>query len=124
MYRTLRKATAVATCAALALIAPTVIPAPIGATASTIYVGCGVTQSPYLTFGSANAVPAPSAPCVGAPSAIAPSYVMLGVGSVMTNAAYVWNAQCRELTPREAITSTLMPVIGWLFNDNASQCKH
>jgi len=122
MFRTIRKATAVAACSALALIAPTVIPAPIGVSASIAYTGC-VTQGPMATFGSAYAVPAP---CVvaGPPSPVAPALVAVGVASVMTNAAIVWRTQCRELTSREALFSTFLPVIGWLFVENASKCGH
>jgi len=45
-----------------------------------------------------------------------------GVGSVMGNAAYVQASQCREMTSREALTSLVLPVVGWIFNDNASRC--
>jgi len=121
MFRTLRKAMAVSSGAALALIAPTVVPAAIGSAASAVSLGCGLTQNPFLTFGSANAYY--GAPCAGAPSAMAPSYVMFGAGGAMTDAAYVGNAQCGVLTPDDALASTVSPAIGWLFNGSASPCK-
>jgi hypothetical protein len=48
--------------------------------------------------------------------------VIVGVVGVMTNAAWVWHTQCRELTSQEAMTSTFLPFIGMIFDAQASQC--
>jgi len=49
--------------------------------------------------------------------------VMVGVAGVMTNAAWVWHTQCRELSSREAMTSTFLPFVGMAFDAQASQCR-
>lgn len=49
--------------------------------------------------------------------------VMVGVAGVMTNAAWVWHTQCRELSAREAVTSTFLPFIGMAFDAHASKCR-
>ena len=49
--------------------------------------------------------------------------VMFGVAGVMTNAAYVWHTQCRELSSREAMTSTFLPFVGMAFDAQASKCR-
>jgi hypothetical protein len=49
--------------------------------------------------------------------------VMVGVVGVMTNAAYVWRTQCRELSSKEAITSTFLPFVGMAFDAQASKCR-
>jgi hypothetical protein len=49
--------------------------------------------------------------------------VMVGAAGVMTNAAWVWHTQCRELSSKEAITSTLLPIVGIAFDAQASKCR-
>jgi hypothetical protein len=49
--------------------------------------------------------------------------VMVGVVGVMTNAAYIWHAQCRELSSQEAVTSTFLPIVGMVFDAHASKCR-
>jgi len=49
--------------------------------------------------------------------------VMVGVAGVMTNAAYIWHTQCRELSSREAMTSTLLPFVGMALDARASKCR-
>ncbi|MGA2493425.1 MAG: hypothetical protein ABSF67_10790 [Roseiarcus sp.] len=49
--------------------------------------------------------------------------VMVGVVGVMTNAAYVWRTQCRELSSQEAVTSTFLPFVGMAFDAQASKCR-
>jgi hypothetical protein len=49
--------------------------------------------------------------------------VMVGVAGVMTNAAYVWHTQCRELSSQEAVTSTFLPFVGMAFDAHASKCR-
>ena len=49
--------------------------------------------------------------------------VMVGVAGVMTNAAWVWRTQCRELSSQEAMTSTFLPFIGMAFDAHASKCR-
>ena len=49
--------------------------------------------------------------------------VMVGVASVMTNAAYIWHTQCRELSSQEAITSTFLPFVGMYSDAQASKCR-
>ena len=50
-------------------------------------------------------------------------YVMAGAGSVITNAVYVWNPQCRELSSKEAVVSTALPFVGIAFDAQASKCR-
>ena len=49
--------------------------------------------------------------------------VIVGVVSVMTNAAWIWRTQCRELSSQEAMTSTFLPFIGMAFDAQASKCR-
>jgi hypothetical protein len=49
--------------------------------------------------------------------------VMVGAVGVMTNAAWIWHTQCRELSSREAVTSTLLPFVGMVFDAQASKCR-
>jgi hypothetical protein len=49
--------------------------------------------------------------------------VMVGAAGVMTNAVWVWRTQCRELSSKEAMTSTLLPFIGMAFDVHASKCR-
>jgi len=49
--------------------------------------------------------------------------VMVGAASVMTNAAWVWHTQCRELSSKEAMTSTALPFVGIYFDAHASKCR-
>jgi hypothetical protein len=50
-------------------------------------------------------------------------YLVASAASVITNAAYVWHSQCRELSSREAMTSTALPFIGIVFDSQASKCR-
>ena len=49
--------------------------------------------------------------------------VFVGVAGVMTNAAWVWHTQCRELSSQEAMTSTFLPFVGMAFDAHASKCR-
>jgi hypothetical protein len=49
--------------------------------------------------------------------------VFVGVAGVMTNAAYIWHTQCRELSSQEAVTSTFLPFVGMAFDAHASKCR-
>jgi len=49
--------------------------------------------------------------------------LFVGVVGVMTNAAYIWHTQCRQLTSQEAVTSTFLPFIGMAFDAQASKCR-
>jgi hypothetical protein len=49
--------------------------------------------------------------------------VIAGAAGVIANAAWVWHTQCRELSSREAITSTLLPFVGIAFDAQASKCR-
>ena len=49
--------------------------------------------------------------------------VVVGVAGVMTNAAWVWHTQCRELSSKEAITSTFLPFVGMAFDAQASKFR-
>ena len=49
--------------------------------------------------------------------------VMVGAAGVMTNAAWVWHTQCRELSSREAVTSTFLPFVGIALDAQASKCR-
>jgi hypothetical protein len=49
--------------------------------------------------------------------------VVVGVAGVMTNAAYIWHTQCRELSSQEAMTSTFLPFVGMAFDAHANKCR-
>ena len=49
--------------------------------------------------------------------------VMVGAAGVMTNAAWIWHTQCRELSSREAMTSTFLPFVGMAFDAQANKCR-
>ena len=49
--------------------------------------------------------------------------VIVGVVSVMFNAAWIWRTQCRELSSQEAMTSTFLPFVGMAFDAQASKCR-
>jgi hypothetical protein len=84
---------------ALAFLAPSVVATPIGA--DTAYA--------HSAWNAWSAWPA--------------VYIMAGAGSVIANAAYVWNTQCRELSSREAATSAALPFVGIAFDAQASKCR-
>ena len=48
--------------------------------------------------------------------------VIVGVVGVITNAAWIWHTQCRELSSQEAMTSTFLPFVGMAFDAQASKC--
>jgi hypothetical protein len=50
-------------------------------------------------------------------------YFIVGTASVITNAAYVWHTQCRELSTHEAITSAVLPFVGIAFDVQANKCR-
>lgn len=49
--------------------------------------------------------------------------VMVGAAGVMTNAVWIWRTQCRELSSKEAMTSTFLPFVGMAFDAQASKCR-
>ena len=53
-----------------------------------------------------------------------PAFLIIGaVASVELDAAIVWNAQCRELTSQEALTSFFLPVVGIALDEHDNKCK-
>jgi hypothetical protein len=109
----IRKFVAVLATAGVAFWTPSIV--PVKAKPS-----CGVPVTSYQTADTAFAF----APCgfghAGSPwPAVA---VIVGVVGVMTNAAWVWHTQCRELSSGEAMTSTFLPFVGMAFDVQASKC--
>jgi hypothetical protein len=108
----IRKWVALAATASVAFWTPSIVPVKASV--------CGVGE--YQTVDTAYAVE----PCpVGAGHASSPwpaVVVIVGVVGVITNAAWVWHTQCRELTSQEAMTSTFLPFIGMAFDAQASKC--
>jgi hypothetical protein len=104
---------AVAAAASVAFWTPSVIPVK----AKPI---CGVVH--YQTIDAAYAFP----PCpVGGhgPSPWPAVAIIVGAAGVITNAAWIWHTQCRELSSQEAMTSTFLPFVGMAFDAQASKCR-
>jgi hypothetical protein len=51
-------------------------------------------------------------------------YIIGAAASVELNAVIVWNAQCRELTSQEALTSAFLPILGIALDERDNKCKH
>ena len=110
----IRKCVAVAATASIAFWTPSVIPVKAKP------VGCGLVGG-FQTIDTAYAYPAPCPIHGSSPwPAVA---VIVGVVGVMTNAAWIWHTQCRELSSDEAITSTFLPFVGMAFDAQASKCR-
>ncbi len=67
--------------------------------------------------------PVPLSAHASSPSPWPAVVVIVGVVGVMTNAAWVWHTQCRELSSQEAMTSTFLPFVGMAFDAHASKCR-
>ncbi len=123
MFKLFGKSLAVLAAAGLMLVAPTVIPQFPNHSANALIVRCGVPAATG-SFGSAYAAagifPCPAPASAGSPWPVV--VVFVGVASVIVNAAYIWNTQCRELTSDEAMTSTFLPFVGIALDKNASKC--
>ena len=113
----IRKWVALAATAAIAFWTPSVVPVKAYPTP-----GCGVPLGSYRTADTAFAdgyiIPCPSHGSSPWPAVT----VIVGVVGVMTNAAWVWRTQCRELSSQEAMVSTFLPFIGMVFDAQASKC--
>ena len=113
----IRKLVAILATAMLAFWTPSVVPV------KAFYDGgCGF-RAAKLEFQTIDTAYAGALPCpVGHSSPWPAVTVIVGVVGVMTNAAWVWHTQCRELTSQEAMTSTFLPFIGIIFDAQASKC--
>ncbi len=109
----IRKLIAVLVTASLAFWTPSIIPAKA--------ITCGYTQ--YRTVDTAYAGPGPCPTPSHAPSPWPVFVVFASVGSVLLNAAIVWNTQCRELSGQEAMTSAFLPLVGIALDAHASKCR-
>ncbi|THD42834.1 MAG: hypothetical protein E7774_14360 [Bradyrhizobium sp.] len=113
-----RRIVAVLATASLAFWGPSTVPAqafpPFGCgfipVCSAIGVTCGAPRSPCPTQHPSSPWPAVA--------------ILIGTASVIVNAAYIWNSQCRELSSQEAMTSTFLPFLGIAFDAQASKCRH
>jgi hypothetical protein len=114
----IRKLVAILATATLAFWTPSVVPVK-----AYYDGGCGF-RPVTLEFQTIDTAYAAPLPCpVNHPSSPWPAVtVIVGVVGVMTNAAWVWHTQCRELTSQEAMTSTFLPFIGIIFDAQASKC--
>jgi hypothetical protein len=115
----IRKWVALAATASVAFWTPSVVPVK-----AMVVVRCGVSVTLYRTADTAFAsapIPIPC-PISHTPSPWPAVTVIVGVVSVMFNAAWIWRTQCRELSSQEAVTSTFLPFIGMAFDAQASQC--
>jgi len=116
----IRRFVAVLATATLAFWTPSVVPVK-----AKFSGGCGVLV-PHLEFQTIDTAyaggPFIPVPCPGGSSPWPAVAVIVGVVGVMTNAAWVWNTQCRELTSNEAMLSSFLPFIGMIFDAQASQC--
>jgi hypothetical protein len=112
----IRKWVALAATAGVAFWTPSVVPVK-----ATSFIHCGVGVTLHRTADTAFALE--SLPCPVNHSSPWPAVaVIVGVVGVMTNAAWVWRTQCRELSSQEAMVSTFLPFIGMVFDAQASQC--
>ncbi len=114
----IRKWVALAATASIAFWTPSVVPVKAYPT------GCGIRLGSYRTIDTAYAggpgIPCPTGQGGGSPWPAVT--VIVGAVGVMINAIYIWNTQCRELTSQEAVTSTFLPLIGMVFDAQASKC--
>jgi hypothetical protein len=112
-----RRWVALAATASFAFWTPSVIPVK----ATPAVVGCGVVSG-YHTADTAYA--GAYLPCPGHGASPWPAVaVIVGVVGVITNAAWIWHTQCRELSSQEAVTSTFLPFVGMAFDAQASKCR-
>jgi hypothetical protein len=117
----IRKVVAILATASLAFWAPSIIPLQ-----ALPIVSCGANQVQYRTIDTAYAFCGPQfthGSPAHTPTPWAPIAVFVGTLSVMVNAAYIWNKQCRELSSQEALTSALLPFLGFAFDAHASKCR-
>jgi hypothetical protein len=105
--------------------APAFVPLPQNRPVEVASIGCGA-RITSRTIDSANAIGIVPCPVQVQSTATPWAVIVVGAGvvSVMINAAVVYQTQCRELTLQEAYSSAFLPVIGWLFNQQHSQCGH
>ena len=112
----IRKWIAVTAIASIAFWTPSVVP---------VKANFGCAFNGYQPADTAYATPTPC--LVGGvghgPSPWPVVVVFAGVVSVMTNAAWIWRTQCRELSSQEAMTSAFLPFIGMAFDAQASKCR-
>ena len=109
-----RQLVATAVAASLLYVAPTFTPVPTFLSPEPAQATPCVGS---ITFGSAFAgcLPAPvSSSHTPTPWAIIG--LVAGVATLMFNAAYVWQTECRELTLDEAMTASALPVVGMAIN--------
>jgi len=111
----IRKWVAVAATAGIAFWTPSIV--PVKATPS-----CYFSKIEFRTIDTAYAGGYPCA--LGGHASPWPAVaIIVGVVGVMTNAAWVWHTQCRELSSQEAMTSTFLPFVGMAFDAQASKCR-
>ena len=113
----IRRWVALATTASIAFWTPSIVPVKAFPTR------CGVPVGSYRTVDTAFATEG-FIPCPVHGSSPWPAVVIIvGVVGVITNAAWIWHTQCRELSSQEAMTSTFLPFIGMAFDAQASKCR-
>ncbi len=115
-----RKSIAVLVTAGLFFWTPAIV--PVKATLA----GCGVGLELVpldSAFAGMHIAPIPC-PTPHGPSPAPVVAVFAGVLSVMFNAAFVWNTQCRELTQSEAMSSTFLPFLGIAFYKSDNTCRN
>jgi hypothetical protein len=110
----IRKWVAIAATAGIAFWTPSVIPVKAKS------IGCGLVSG-YQTIDTAYAGALPC-PVVHGSSPWPAVVIIVDVVGVITNAAWIWHTQCRELSSQEAMTSTFLPFIGMAFDAQASKC--
>ncbi|THD42836.1 MAG: hypothetical protein E7774_14370 [Bradyrhizobium sp.] len=113
----LRRIVAVLATASVAFWTPSIVPMKAAP------VGCGLVGQ-YQTIDTAYATPPLPCPTQHPSSPWPAIAIMVGAVSVIVNAAYIWNSQCRELSSEEAMTSTFLPFLGIAFDAQASKCRH
>jgi len=111
----IRKWIALAATASVAFWTPSIVPV------KAVTIGCGGSIG-YRTIDTAYAYSYVPCPVSHTPSPWPAVAVIVGVVGVMTNAAWIWRTQCRELSSQEAVTSTFLPFIGMAFDAQASKC--
>lgn len=117
---TLRKLFVLAAFSSVFFWAPSVVPVKAVAASAA---PCGVSVV-WLTMDTAFAAPPPVTPCPGMKAPWTVYAIFASAVSVITNAIIVSRTQCRELTQQEAMTSSVLPFVGMLWNKQNNRCRH
>ena len=115
-----RKIVSTVLVAALLFWAPSIFPV----SATPAIIGCG---HPFVLISADTAFAAvPITPCAPVSSPTPWAVILIGASavSVILNAIFVSQTQCRELSQQEAVSSIFLPFIGIAMNQQHNKCHH